>query len=319
MRRQQLELLTIQAVERVLTGNGNEDSLIEFKSEWPDVSKSRQLAGHANSAQGEEIIWIIGVNEKQRKLTHPAKPDLATWWAQVGKRFDGQVTPEMTDLSVQIGHHGSVTSLLFQTDRAPYVVITEAGGKTERDVPIRDGTRTRSATRYELLRLLTPATSVPTFSLLGGEAHLSSPVTGYEWFFDGDVAFYAEQPIGNSCFLPAHGMSGLLTITVEEGEPLQLPLTVTPSHNYRDASGTTWRADGALIDGPSRFAVHMNYQGPDFYFSAPDKAKEIHARLEFSVAGAQRRAIATVPFSSPTPFHMPSQGRRLAVRVSNTD
>ena len=176
MRRQQLELITIKAVERVLSGERNEDSLIELKSEWPEVSKARQLAGHANSARGEEIIWIIGVDERSRRLSKPIPQDLAQWWAQMSKKFDGQVVPEMMDLAVPIGDEGSVTALAFQTDRSPYL-ITVQGGAVEREIPIRDGTRTRSATRYEVLRLLIPAASVPTLTPLGASAGASESVS----------------------------------------------------------------------------------------------------------------------------------------------
>jgi hypothetical protein len=119
MRRQQLEIITIRAVEHVLNGQSNEDSLIEFKATWPETTKVRQLAGHANSARSEEILWIIGVDEKNHTLTSPERQDPAQWWAQMCKRFDGLVAPEMMDLVVPIGESDAVTSLLFQTDRSP--------------------------------------------------------------------------------------------------------------------------------------------------------------------------------------------------------
>lgn len=65
MRIQQVEEKVLNAVETVLAGGSVEDSRIECKSDWPSVDKVRQLAGHANAARGETIIWIIGIDEKR--------------------------------------------------------------------------------------------------------------------------------------------------------------------------------------------------------------------------------------------------------------
>lgn len=214
MRRQQLELITIRAVEHVLSGQTNKDSLIEFKAAWPEISKVRQLAGHANSARGEEKIWIIGVDEKKHALTNPQRQDSAQWWAQMSKRFDGLVAPEMTDLVVPIGESGAVTALLFHTDRSPYVISVPSGGAVEREVPIRDGTRTRSATRHELLRLLAPTVSLPDFSVL--DASLTANQTlvkeNEKWTVYASAKLYVEQGIDSSSFFPSHGMNGTLRI-----------------------------------------------------------------------------------------------------------
>jgi hypothetical protein len=162
-----LEKLVLRAVDQILSGRRVEDSRIEGKSAWPEPTKARQLAGHANSARGEEIIWIIGIDEESHRLTNPEMPDIARWWSQMTARFAGDVVPEMRDLNVRVNDEASVTALVFVTDRAPYLVKTGDGGvRAEREVPVRSGTRTRSAYRHELLRLLQPAAIPPPASLL---------------------------------------------------------------------------------------------------------------------------------------------------------
>ncbi|MEV6167577.1 hypothetical protein AB0L99_05025 [Streptomyces sp. NPDC051954] len=317
MRRQQLELVTIQSVERVLEGDGNEDSLIEFKSEWPTESKVRQLAGHANSARGEEIVWIIGVDEKARKLTSPESVDLAQWWAQICKRFDGQVAPEMVDLVVQIGDRGSVTALAFQTDRAPYVVNMQ-GGATEREVPIRDGTRTRSATRYELLKLLGTVKAVPMLTALDASA-TGSESTGQflsRWDFGVKANLYVDQHVNDATFFPHHGMSAELEI-VTSADVITFPLKVD-SHNEGMKFGADWRADGLMVSGPTAFGVSLRTSGESSLPVSFIEASSYKVKVSFEVAGAQRAAKVNLRFPRPKLEKNPTgNGRRLKSQLES--
>jgi hypothetical protein len=56
-----------------------------------------------------------------------------------------------------------VVALLFQTDRAPFVVNAKDGFL---EVPWREGTRTNSARRSDLIRLLTPTVRIPDFEVM---------------------------------------------------------------------------------------------------------------------------------------------------------
>ncbi|MFJ5217221.1 hypothetical protein ACIP98_21165 [Streptomyces sp. NPDC088354] len=302
MRRQQLEIVVIKAVERVLTGLGNEDSLIEFKSEWPDASKARQLAGHANSARGEEIVWIIGVDEKARTLTAPEPPDLAKWWAQLSKRFDGQVAPEITDLAVPVGDGGLVTALLFQTDRSPYLV-TVHGGAVEREIPMRDGTRTRSATRFEVLKLLSPAASVPQLAVLEASAEASeTSVRGREWWsVEGKLGIYVDQKIEESCFFPLHEMSGTLEAISKEGEIYSIPLELSNSYSTpmsaASRTGVEWRSDGVMAAGPTALTVRFLASNENALPGEIAAAATCVVKITLGVAGARRQTKVISRFS----------------------
>lgn len=299
MRRQQIELLTIQAVDRVLNGLGNEDSLVEFKSIWPDPEKPRQLAGHANSARGEEILWIIGVDEQSGVLTQPPPVDLADWWARMSKGFDGQVVPELTDLQVPI-ENGTVTALLFQTDRAPYVINSKGGGG-EKEIPIPTGTRTRSANRFEILRLLTPAVALPQCLLLEANVDVHERQQRVSkantWQLQGFAKLYVDQRVGESTFFPRHKMQG--TIAVKNGSEATAlyPLSIGgPWSGTDQGNGTKWRPDGALSDGPTAFDTTFQASGDGKIPEEFTSATQFDLDLTFGVAGSDRPIILSAKF-----------------------
>lgn len=124
MRKREVDDRVLAAVNKITRGGRFEDALIECKSEWPRPEKARQLAAHANSAHGAEIIWIVGVDEKTHTLTSPEPVDLANWWSEFSRSFD-EVSPGLDDYIVRIGHDQFVTALVFSTDQAPYIIRQE--------------------------------------------------------------------------------------------------------------------------------------------------------------------------------------------------
>jgi hypothetical protein len=65
MRPHEIERWTLNVIDRVNARQPNEDQRVELKSEWIDPYKAaRRIAGHANSAHGEPILWLIGVDEE---------------------------------------------------------------------------------------------------------------------------------------------------------------------------------------------------------------------------------------------------------------
>ncbi|HJZ79373.1 MAG TPA: hypothetical protein VKD91_03475 [Pyrinomonadaceae bacterium] len=74
MTSQEIEVWTRQIVAAALSGQATEDARVELKAEWIDPQKAaRGLAAHANAAGGSSILWIIGVNEKERTLMTPRR------------------------------------------------------------------------------------------------------------------------------------------------------------------------------------------------------------------------------------------------------
>jgi hypothetical protein len=167
MRPIEIEAWALRVIERIAAGGQAEDARIDLKREWTDPSKAaRQIAGHANAARGDRILWLIGVDETEG-VVGADRQELANWWPAVESRFDGGVVPRVTDVAFDV-EGKSVVALCFETDRAPFVVKNPAGGGFDRDVPWREGTRVRSATRLDLMRLLIPHLVLPQIEVLGG-------------------------------------------------------------------------------------------------------------------------------------------------------
>lgn len=165
MRKQDIESWALRVVDQVKASQPHEDDRVELKSQWTDdlYKTARQIAAHANAARGEAILWLIGVDEKNG-VTGASQVEMSDWYKQVESHFDG-VAPQLTYINVPTGGE-TVAALLFETDRAPYVVVVPDGGRTTREVPWRGGNSTRSANRDELLRLLIPAARKPVIQVL---------------------------------------------------------------------------------------------------------------------------------------------------------
>jgi len=146
MKPHEIETWTLTAIEQLQSRAWTEDARIDVKSQWPaDADETaRRIAGHANAARGEPILWIIGVDERMKEVKGAAYEELATWWEAVKSRFDG-IAPSVTDLNVPVLER-SVVALLFETDRSPFVVKNplygHEKGNISYEVPWREGTST---------------------------------------------------------------------------------------------------------------------------------------------------------------------------------
>lgn len=213
MRRAEVEFKVLQVIDRLEAGSGVEDdALIELKSEWPSEPRktARQLAAHANAARGAEILWIIGVDEK-RGVLGAGDEELANWWPQVQTHFDGD-PPLLTSYRVHPDASPSIVALVFQTDGAPYVFKTGTDPVT-REVPWREGTRARSATRNDLLRVLVPQTRLPLVQPMEAQLHVSAVEHDYgefrAWRLEGVV--YIER-VRQPMFFPWHRLEARVTL-----------------------------------------------------------------------------------------------------------
>lgn len=217
----QIEARVLDIYDVVKAGARHEDALVELKADWPPPERAaRRIAGHANAARGESILWIIGLDEAQGVCT-PTPLDLAGWWAQVRACFDGPA-PETRDLIVRTPD-GPVHALHFDVARSPYVVRNPAygnagGGPIEREVPWREGTAVRTATREDLIRILVPVLRLPEVEILkatvvGRESAKSrthrmeaEDPDAVEQVFDWHVnmEMYVTPPQGELVVLPVH-------------------------------------------------------------------------------------------------------------------
>jgi hypothetical protein len=192
----------------VKAGRIPEDSRAEFKAEWTaPPHAARRLAGCANAARGDVVVWVIGIDQTGR-VTNAPRAELANWWPQVERCFDGLAPELVRDLDVPVGTDGRVVALLFHTSRAPYVVKNAKGGEAiAREVPWRVGTRVESATREQLLRVLVPTASLPTVQLL--EANLVALVeTPVQWKLT--VRFYVVPTTQGRMVMPFYKCAAVI-------------------------------------------------------------------------------------------------------------
>jgi hypothetical protein len=200
VRKIEIEAWALRVVDRLNRGQPMEDSHVELKKEWSDpVRAARQLAGQLNAAHGEDVLWLVGLDEKGRQVAGVDANGIHGWWSQVKAQFD-ELAPSMKDLIVLVGG-ASVTALLFESDRAPFT-IRQSGDRLE--VPWREGTATRSARRGDLVRMLLPTFQLPRFDVLAASLYLRPPASGRS---EPDWVFRARMyitPLGGDIVFPRH-------------------------------------------------------------------------------------------------------------------
>ncbi len=216
----QLEARVLAIFDAVKSGTHVEDGLVELKSDWPDPEPAaRRLAAHANSARGEDVVWILGLDESSG-VRHLSSVDLATWWPQVRSCFD-DVAPTLSDLVVHTDD-GPLQVLVFDTSLNPFVVKNAVygkvgGGSIEREVPWREGTAVRSARRADLIRMLAPVTRLPEVEVLTasasvrarpaeaglGQAH-DGLTAAEHLIWDFRLEMYVTPAMGDLAVLPLH-------------------------------------------------------------------------------------------------------------------
>lgn len=177
-----------------------EDSFVELKAEFPkDHDRAaRQIAGHANSARGSRLLWIVGVRE-DGTVDGARKHELADWWHGIRRRFDGS-SPNLTrSISIRLGKK-NVVGLLFTTNDPPYLVNCSDG---RRVVPWRDCNSTRCASKEELRGLLREFAHQPDVDLLHSDFSLYRvPRKGWNCWFKAKL--YVKPRLRSRIIIPYH-------------------------------------------------------------------------------------------------------------------
>jgi len=321
LNRQQIEAWALEIAERVKADTRVEDSLVELKANWPDPEKAaRRIAGHANAARGESILWIIGLDESKGVCDFDDS-EIADWWAKVQTCFDGLV-PGLTDIVTKTPD-GPIQLLYFDTSASPFVVKnlsygTKASGPVEREVPWREGTSIRSVTREDLIRILVPLTLLPDIEFLEGHVEVESKEpfnTSYgdtaapsqaephlEWRVH--ITMYVTPKKNDRIVLPVHRTKLTLRIISDKDKVSELMAS-----NIRYQSPSLWlgargsRSDSVSIEStnseavihlPGKLYVNANYYEP--IRKLPPKG---NLEICYSVkpAGTEHSVLKTLSFS----------------------
>jgi hypothetical protein len=266
------EASVLNLLDRVVRRQPLEDSRVELKREWPEpVRAARRLAGHANSLRGEWITWLIGVDEKAFCVPGASPCEQSDWLAALQSHFEG-LAPDL-HFSLNVPFEGvTVTALLFDTRRIPFVIKNPAGGGLQCEVPWRVGTAVRSARRQDLLLLLEPLRQVPRVEVIAAEVVLRNPTPRPDWNLA--VQLYVE-PIGTDPLVfPFHRCSALVeipgAIPSTECEPLRL--------SGSRASNVEATRSEIILHGPGMLDV-----GGAFYSDDRDLSRAASASVSVSL------------------------------------
>jgi hypothetical protein len=212
----EIESWALRVLERVENHQPAEDSRVELKAEWPgDYAKTaRQLAGHANAARGENLLWLIGADEA-RGIVGANNQELSDWLAKLQSPFDS-LYPALERCFNVPYKDKTVVALCFDTSRVPYVVRNPAFGKPEGgpakfEVPWREGNSTRSATRSDLVLLLAPLVRMPKIEILKGHVAYTISQRTDDSYFACTLDLYFV-PLDGSCLtFPFHKVNTALS------------------------------------------------------------------------------------------------------------
>ena len=257
MNRNLIEARVLQFADRLKSKQPIEDDHLELKREWllPDKA-ARRLAGHANASRGEPILWLIGIDEKAGTIPGADANELSNWWAGVQGRFADNVCPDLvTSVNVQVDD-AVVVAMYFHTDRAPYVVKNSGGGGITAEVPWRVGNSTYSATRSQLLRVLTPVHRLPQVEVLtwwiqaepNSQARRSAD-EAVNW--TGYLTLYVVPVDQSLIVFPEHRLTGSMTLWESVAR-----LRVAFMHSDSLIEVTAYEA---IANGPGRLVVSMGY------------------------------------------------------------
>jgi hypothetical protein len=187
MKPNQIETWALRVIKQAQSRQPSEDKQTELKGVWPvDHNKAaRRIAGHANAAGGEPILWLVGVDEQTGAVLGAQHQEFSNWMSGIRSQFDGSFAPRCHDLNVVTDQGLTVVALVFESDRSPYVVknphyqTPNRQDPIEREVPWRDATSVRTATRADLLLILSEKRSLQA---LLGELEWNEAVAGRDGY-----------------------------------------------------------------------------------------------------------------------------------------
>jgi hypothetical protein len=313
MRAIDLEAKVITAVDRIRDGQLVENDLIECKRSWPQENKARQLAGSLNRAGGDPVVYIIGIDDKTGGVHDVSDTDVLDWWNQIVGKFD-HTPPEMirhVDVQVSEGEH--VVGVAIASDRAPYVVKT-GNPSPSLEVPMREGTGTRSARRDELLRLLIPTVRLPEVVVLDanlrGEFYTQGGKSGTQSLSCmGQLRVYVEHNGNGLVTLPAHGMRGRVTIHEEVFDlSIEPPVEHVSIPTGTKSIGMQRPSDGVSLTRPGSVPLQLSMKGlspDDKVLLIAAKTMEIEVVLEVLHSVRPLKVAATLSRDSPSNMHKP--------------
>ncbi len=276
-------------IRRLQSGGGNEDARVEMKATWiPAERAARHIAGHANAAKGDAVLWLVGVDEK-KGVVGAAKNELATWWPQIQSHFDG-VPPSITPVSILVEER-EIVALLFDTTRFPYVVKNPAygtpeGGRVQYEVPWREGNATRTARRDNLIELLTPVQHRPDLEVLAATLSLFKRVDDQKRHPGRIDARIYLTPVGEGpLVIPFHRCDAAISITGIAADVERVAMSPPASFSFPGRTSESRSLtiasthDELVVEGPGRVELFIFFHTSELPLHPLESAASVHVTL----------------------------------------
>ncbi len=269
MKTHEIEEWALRVIDRVERGQPVEDSRVELKSTWISHQDSaRQIAAIANAARGENVLWLVGVDEDSG-VTGVDNSEFGNWKSQVQAEFN-EISPDF--FLVQVPYKGkTVSAILVDTTRAPFLVRnfshgTKGAGPVAFEVPWRDGNTTRTARRSDMIRILSPIQRTPSIEVQTGELVLNPSrlrtgiITEVVW--DLHFALYIVPAGMQRIVIPYHYCEGSLEIPGILPQTQLERLSFLRSFGSRDDENASIRSTTSelILDGPGVIHVISNFR-----------------------------------------------------------
>jgi hypothetical protein len=246
VRRTDVESWAAGIADIATAGGRVEDSRVELKSKWPDDlnSAARQIAGLANAARGEPVLWLVGVSDAGQVLGAP-DVDPNNWWAGVRTQFNEDIAPDFDSFVVPYKGE-SFVAVCFECSRVPFVVVNKEKRIPHLETPWREGTSLRSARRSDLLRMLTPVSRLPQIDVLTATARLTRERNSPDRTLSLQLNLYFYPPQGTPVYLPDHRSD--VSLQVEGTDRICLPVLWLSAQD--PSLPVYWKAGQVLINAP---------------------------------------------------------------------
>lgn len=297
MRTHEIIAWALRAIEQAKAGQPYEDSHVEFKSVWIEPrDAARHIAGHANAARGEPILWLMGVTPTGEVPGVPAI-ELANWYPQVKSHFD-DVAPELIDVNIPVDDV-TVVALLWNTEPAPFVFKT-GRGDTPREVLYRHGTRNDVATRSQLIRILSPLARQPQLEIISCSLDITRARQQGSHntilVFKINARAFIHQAVEQQSVIARHRCE-VSIVAGDQDYTLRRPMfrQLAPTFGTMSTTLTTTGASEFEIQGDSSITVPATVQvPPDQQLTVSISFKlmgfDLSARVQFTVHEMERRA-----------------------------
>lgn len=250
-------------IARGLNGQIVESDNVECKAAFPEGDDKeraiRQIGGCMNAALGNDVFFLVGVQERTFAVVGANEHELANWWNGAASMFAPDSVPRYATHVVSYDGK-SVVALVFDSSAPPYLVKNQWWGKQNQksdikyEVPWREGNRARTATRQDMLKMFLAVEKTPDCEVLavdlrcGPDSWAGGPASSLS------AAFYVVPRSSERIVLPWHQCEVMLRYDDPKAFPARVNTAMDVQGMIPYAASPLVRASGrdVVLDGPGQ-------------------------------------------------------------------